>query len=167
MKITTIEGYHQNQHAKHVNFPDYYQKESVERDLATAEAKRSEVDARFCHAIVVEASWPEFDMANRWCWQNVGPQDGQCVEYCSEYPGCPLVLATKHLKERPPHMSQEDWEDEWHDGYRNPGDHGHDGDWIYVHLGKTGYDYGFGEYRFVTGANRDAFASVVESFDGH
>lgn len=162
MKKTTYEAYREDRYETQRKYPQYHTVAQVEENLARVDLRRAEYTEKFPYFVGVEGAWPEYDVATRWAWQRLGPKDGPCGEYCSEYPACPLVLETKYLEERPPHISEEDWEDEWHDGYRNPGEHSHTGTWICVHFSKTGYDYGVGEYRFANETDRDAFASVVE-----
>jgi hypothetical protein len=162
MKITTYESYREARYLTQKTYPQHYTVAQVEENLARVDKNRAEREEKLPFVQVVEGAWPEYDVATRWCWQRFGPKDGPCGEYCSEYPACPQVLATKYLEEKPAYMSDEDWEDEWHDGYRNPGDHSHEGSWTTLHFSKTGYDYGVGEYRFANEADRDAFAIVVE-----
>jgi hypothetical protein len=48
------------------------------------------IDAQFPYRVVVECDFPEWDVANRWCWQNFGPRHGECSSQ-REYAACPLI----------------------------------------------------------------------------
>jgi len=122
--------------------------------------KRLAVLADFPYSVVVEGYYPEHDFCVRWCWQQFGPfQTEKCYEYCSEYPACPEVQATKTIRTGKNQDGSEWSEPE----YSNPGDHAHQGDWTTIWLGKTGYDYGYNEFCFKLEAMRDAFAAVAET----
>jgi hypothetical protein len=49
----------------------------------------------FPHVVVVECDFPDLDVAIRWCWKNFGPHHGECTSSYSEYPACPIILATE------------------------------------------------------------------------
>jgi hypothetical protein len=48
--------------------------------------------------------------------------------------------------------------------YTNPGDHEHEGEWSFLWIGKTGYDYGYGEYCFENERDRDSFLAAFSTF---
>lgn len=92
-------------------------------DLGTpSKEEKNERDDRLirfpCSALLL-LSYPEMDFANRWCWGEFGPINGECREYQSEYPGCNLTYP-----------------------------HSHDGIWTAVWLLKVDYDYGYNEWYF-------------------
>lgn len=135
--------------------------ECIERKMS----QRKGIQDKFPHVVCLAGYWPQHDVANRWLFLNVGPNDGKCVDHHSEYPACPLVLATEKLVDR----SYLD-----HDGkmveyiekvYSDPGEHSHEGVWAGIFLGKTGYDYGLTEYCFKFTTDRDRFLAAVPSFD--
>ncbi len=64
----------------------------LEHDVIDGEEERQRVHAQFPHVVVVETDFPEVYVAARWCWSKFGPKQGECWE--SEYPACPIVLAT-------------------------------------------------------------------------
>ena len=68
--------------------------------------------ADFPHSVLLQASYPEIDYANRWCWQQFGPSDGWCLQRHSEYPACSMN-----------------------------GEHEHKGTWMTHWLAKTDYDF--------------------------
>jgi hypothetical protein len=55
-----------------------------DEERSEIEAERRERTAKLPHTVIVEGSFPEYDVAGRWCWQNVGPRDGECVDSSSE-----------------------------------------------------------------------------------
>jgi hypothetical protein len=90
---------------------------------------------RFPYTVMLEASFAEFDYANRWCWQLLGPADGECLDSYSEYPSC--------LKSEP---------------------HNHEGRWGSHFLVKTEYNYGFCEWYFSNPADQQSFLDQVPTF---
>jgi hypothetical protein len=121
---------------------------------------REETHRSFPHIVVLEGVYPEHDFAQRWAWQNFGPQDGKCQDHYSEYPGCPLVLETKQVVTGSDHQGNA-----WSENvYKDPGEHSHEGKWKTFWLGKTGYDYGFCEYCFKDEADKDKFFAAWETF---
>ena len=126
--------------------------------------KREETIKKFPYTVIVEACYPISDFACRWCWQQFGAMDcKECGEHCSEYPGCPLVLAIeeyviKKSYTKDGHVHEYDFHT------RDPGKHGHEGIWTIVWLGKTDYDYGFGEYYFKNEGDRDKFVANLDTF---
>ena len=101
MKISSWEEFRQDRMSVLAMYPEYYKLEEIEKDLQTNGVRRYEAKARFPHGLIVEGDWPEYDVATRWCWQQFGPYDGQCLEHYSEYPACPVVLETKKMLVRP------------------------------------------------------------------
>jgi len=85
---------------------------------------------------MLKVAFPELDFANRWCWQNFGPCDGECMQRDSAYPVCDRVEA-----------------------------HSHAGTWTSYFLAKTEYDYGFNEWYFRDSTDRDRFSSNVEGIN--
>lgn len=122
---------------------------------------RKEKVKEFPFTCIVKGAYPEIDNATRWCWQHFGPMHGKCLERHSEYPGCPLVLATEYVIEG----CWKDKEGKEHKctskGYRDVEPHEHEGIWCEMWLGKTGYDYGNAEFYFKNEADKDAFVMAV------
>ena len=54
-------------------------------ERAAQELDRNERLLRFPYSVMLQVSYPELDFANRWCWQNFGPSDGECDQRYSEY----------------------------------------------------------------------------------
>jgi hypothetical protein len=126
--------------------------------------ERVKMLANYPYSTVLEGYYPEHDYAIRWCWQNISPPNGTCSDWHSEYPACPLVLATAYVEQgvlRPKDGTETPWE---RVSYKDPGKHEHDGAWSSLWLGKTDYDYGFREYGFVNQADRERFLSAFPTF---
>jgi len=88
--------------------------------------------ARFPFTVILLVAVPEMDFANRWCWLNFGPADGQCMQFQSEYPACTLAQM-----------------------------HSHTGKWCEYWLEKIDYDFGFCEWYFAEESHRDNFLAFV------
>lgn len=129
--------------------------------------KRAEILVKFPYSVILTGSYPEHDFVVRWCWQNMGPMDcKECHEHCSEYPSCHLVLATEYMEK----YSYTDADGKLIEGeeksYKeSEAAHGHEGVWTSNWLGKTGYDYGSGEYCFQTETDRDRFLAAAPTFN--
>ncbi len=93
---------------------------------------RSKRLARYPYSVILTLAFPEVDFANRWCWQNFGPEDGECHQYASEYPACSIK-----------------------------GSHHHLGSWMSYWIEKTEYNFGFNEWCFRDAADRDSFLKQV------
>jgi hypothetical protein len=117
--------------------------------------ERRQLKAMFPHSVVLEGAYPEHDFATRWCWQNCGECHGECHEMYSEYPGCPLVLATGRIERIRGRDVMK---------YEKVAAHLHQGSWTKKWLGKTAYDYGFGEFYFASEADLERFISAVPTF---
>lgn len=126
-----------------------------DEDRRETEIERRGSKARFPHTVIVEGAVDDYDFANRWCWQNVGPCDGECMESYSQYPGCPLVLATVRVESKDGRERKK---------YSKVEAHSHQGPWTWYFFGKTEYDYGFGEYYFARELDRNRFVAAVPSF---
>lgn len=137
---------------------------SVDEFLEAAELGEPEdhqaVHAQFPYVVLVECDVPELDVAMRWCWTCFGPLDGKCWSG-SEYPACPIVMATEHSAER---MGA--------DGkiykikkYDRVADHSHTGEWTVIWLGKTDYNHGFAEFCFRVDAHKNRFLQRVPKID--
>lgn len=156
LKIKTTEEFHEIYSAWYERRPEHHSR-------AKSEEKRAVLLVKFPYTVLVEASWVEGDVPDRWCWQQFGPRNGPCQDHYSEYPACPLVLATRHEKlytytEADGTTGESaDWE------FTKPEEHSHEGVWDCIPLGKTGYDFGFLEWGFTTPERRDRFKDVVES----
>lgn len=109
--------------------------DSVE-ERAVQEVGRNERLSRFPYSAMLKVSFPELDFANRWCWQNFGPGDGECLQHHSEYRVCDLT-----------------------------GPHAHAGKWASHWFVKTDYDFGFNEWYFAERADRDLFVANVDEIN--
>lgn len=94
--------------------------------------ERNERLSRFPFSVILQVAYPELDFANRWCWQNFGPTDGECLQKQSQYPACNL--------ETP---------------------HSHSGNWITCWIDKIDYDFGFNEWCFCRESDRDLFLEYL------
>ena len=120
---------------------------------------RDSLHERFTHSVVVAGDFPEVDVAVRWCWLNFGPQQGVCWSH-TEYPACPIVLATEFTKEKEAHGEVYQIK-----AYHNVEQHSHTGCWAIFWLGKTEYDHGFAEFYFAEKHQQDAFVDSVQDID--
>lgn len=100
------------------------------------EVKRNERLSRFPHSVMLKVSFPERDFANRWCWQNFGPGDGECADQYSEYSAC---------------------------GRNEP--HSHAGRWMSYWFVKTDYDFGFNEWYFAESADRESLMANLDNIN--
>lgn len=130
------------------------------------EIRRAEALKEFPFTVMVEACYPVNDFASRWCWQTFGPMECKvCGEHCSEYPGCPKVLAIEPYTIPKFYIKDDGVVHNYNFHTRDPGEHGHEGTWVIVWLGKTYYDYGFSEYFFKDELSRDKFVQAVPDFN--
>jgi hypothetical protein len=85
-----------------------------------------------------------------------------CEEHLSYYPGCSIILSTAYT-EKITCVDKDGNTKEWEDVcYKEEEEqHGHEGIWTFFWLGKTNYDYGFGEYYFQKESDRDRFLEVI------
>jgi hypothetical protein len=93
--------------------------------------RRTRLD-RFPHSVMLELAFPELDCAERWCWQHIGPIDGECRQKYSEYRVC--FVDTEHV-----HVGK--WTSHWYE--------------------KTDYDFGYCEFYFLHALDRDRFAEQL------
>lgn len=100
------------------------------------EASRNEFIKRFPFSVMLKVSYPELDFANRWCWQKLGPSNGECYQAYSEYRVC--------------------LESESHE---------HSGIWTSHWLEKTDYNFGFNEWYFSSIEDRDMFIAVLDEIN--
>ena len=108
---------------------------SVE-DRAAETADRNMHLSRFPYSVMLQVAYPELDYANRWCWQNFGPGDGQCLQRDSEYRVCERV-----------------------------DDHSHVGKWMSHWWAKIDYDFGFNEWYFAESDDRELFVANIENIN--
>lgn len=171
MEVSTYEALveEERQHLQYraEHYPDNYALVAHNREegLLRINQKRSELRARFPYAVVAEGGYPEHDYARRWCWQNIGPEAGPCSSWQCDYPGCPLALATEIIERG----AWEDKSGEVHNyvqkRHSDPGEHSHEGEWTYLWLGKTGYDFGFSEFYFANETERQNFLAAFPTFN--
>ena len=102
-------------------------------ERAAQERERQERLSRFPHCVMLQVSFPEVDFANRWCWQNFGPSDGECFQRHSQYRVCDVAEP-----------------------------HAHAGRWTSHWFVKTDYDFGFNEWYFVEANDWQRFLANVE-----
>lgn len=136
-----------------------------DKRMSDRQEKRDRLKEEFPYTAILEGCYPEHDFVYRWCWQNIGPHHGLCQEgESSQYVGCPIVLATKHTVTGwypDKNGNRVDWEEE---AYQDVEEHSHVGNWCYLWLGKTGYDYGYAEYYFKSESDRDRFLAAIPVF---
>ena len=130
----------------------------------TFDLEREKLLVQFPFTVVATGEYPEHDYARRWCWQNISPENGRCATVHGDYPACPLVLATERTE-------QVNWRDKSGNDhscerkrYTEPGNHEHTGEWSFLWLGKTGYDYGYGEFCFRNERDLENFLVVFPTF---
>ncbi len=149
LKIATYERFLEANHGKEAYCQD----------------KRQPALIKFPYKVITEGYHPVHEYSTRWCWQNFGDKDcKECAEHYSEYPGCPLVLATEEYVIKRSHPDSSGVIRTWEEKSRKPSDHGHEGTWTTVWLGKTGYDYGFMEWYFDNETDLNTFVNNIPSF---
>jgi len=116
-------------------------------------AERDQLHVRFLHGVVVECDFPEWDVANRWCWQNCGPRHGECSSQ-PQYATCPVILPTERIEKTNWGGQQLELK-----RYSSVPVHHHVGIWTTYWFGKTDYDHGFGEFCF---SNENDLAKFLE-----
>jgi hypothetical protein len=128
---------------------------ALEDTLASAEIRD-----QFPFAVIVEADYPEWDVAERWCWQTFGPRHGEC-NWGTDYAACPKILATEKTlttvvngREEFKYMT-----------YSNPEKHSHAGAWTTYWFGKTSYDHGYGAFCFSNENDKITFIAHVPKVD--
>lgn len=105
----------------------------VEADAVAVDRQGRQIRlAQFPHSIVLQVAFPELDFANRWCWQQFGPADGQCYDASSEYRTCSAQVA-----------------------------HSHQGQWTSQWLAKTSYDFGYNEWYFALKEDHQRFIEFI------
>ncbi len=95
-------------------------------------SSRNERMARFPFAVMLQVAYPELDFANRWCWTEFGPADGECMQKDSEYRVCTIDEV-----------------------------HSHSGVWTTYWFEKTDYNFGFNEWYFAKQSHHDLFLDFV------
>lgn len=138
----------------------------MRKGVETREESRQKLLPRFPHSAVLEGYEPYLDFAARWLWSNVSPCDGKCQCRHSEWPACPLVLATKTVRE----YTYKDKDGQEQKGkepqYADPGDHNHEGKWTCLSLTKSGYDCFYMDYLFESEQDRDRFIANLPAYRG-
>jgi hypothetical protein len=107
----------------------------VEYALSDQESRMERIQ-RFPFAVMLKVSYPELDFANRWCWGRFGPCDGMCAQSASEYRAC-----------------------------FDDSSHTHLGAWTSHWFEKTSYDFGFNEWYFASGEDRDFFLATLDEIN--
>ena len=101
-------------------------------ERAEEELSRNQRLSRFPYAVMLQLAFPELDFANRLCWQEFGPADGECTQRFSQYRVCQIDV---------PHSHSGVWADYW--------------------FVKTDYDFGFNEWYFADQSHYDLFLKYV------
>jgi hypothetical protein len=141
----------------------FFSQKAEGRTIRQAE-ERDELHKQFPHVVVTEGADPEIDFAYRWCWRTFGsPRVKECGNHGSEYPACPLVLATEYIRKGTYQGKDGVMKESQEKCYQAPERHGHDGRWATFWLGKTGYDYGFIEFCFSQPEDKEAFLAAAPS----
>lgn len=134
---------------------------AVDQVNADHESRRKALHERFPHVVIVDGLFPMHDLATRWLYQHVSPPDGPCGDHYSEFPCCPLVLATAKQVHRS-YPNKDGTKTEYTETvYDKPEDHSHEGVWQGFFLGKTGYDSGPADYCFLNEADKDKFVAAL------
>jgi hypothetical protein len=107
-----------------------------DEDLQVQMRRRHDLMLRFPHPIMLMAAVPEFDFANRWCWNEFGPAHGQCIDSHSRYRVCDQTRA-----------------------------HSHNGEWASSWFTKIDYDFGFCEWYFLNRQSAEKFEDAIPSFN--
>lgn len=119
------------------NFEEYLAEGDYSPEVrAEEERERNGRLSQFPHTVMLQASYPEIDFANRWCWQQFGPYDGECLDRQSEYRSC---------------------------GLNDP--HSHVGKWMWRFLQKTDYDFGFAEWYFESRHDQECFLANSDALN--
>jgi hypothetical protein len=119
------------------SFEEYFASDDDSAEWRAAEeVERNQRLSRFPHSVMLKVSFAELDFANRWCWQNFGPCDGECLERYSEYRAC--------NRSEP---------------------HSHVGKWTWHWFVKTDYNFGFNEWYFAESVDRDLFLASVDQIN--
>ena len=160
MQISTFEAWLEIEREHNKRTAEHYPAYADPHWQLEIDQKRLEFAALFPNRAVLEGLYDEHDYAAHWCWRNVSPANGNCCDWQSAYPACPLVLSTAYVKRWT--YRDKDWEKV---SYKDPGKHVHEGTWSSLWLGKTDYDYGFHEYGFANQGDRDRFLAAVPNFN--
>ncbi len=139
--------------------------ERLHQSFALTEEQRVLLRASFPFAVVLEGATTEHDFVERWCWQSFGPPTRlQCHDDSSEYPGCPLVLATEEIMVSSYFDKEGKKQEHTYKTYQEVEAHAHDGVWTTKYLGKSGYDYGYNEYYFQNEQDYKKFVEAIPMF---
>lgn len=142
IKISSWQNYqnHKQKDIKYAQEKDLKNLDQYLKGFAIKEKDHSELKKIFPYFSVLEGYSIQFDYLCRLLWNKFGPINGECFDYYSEYPVCPLVLATE--KTRKVISRNKDKEEYWTEikEYFDPGKHIHNGIWNNQCLDKIGYD---------------------------
>lgn len=116
-------------------------------DIEHAKVFRQKILEQFPYAVMLEVAFLEVDYADRWCWQNFGPEHSgpqlwdpkieECLDIHSKYSVCKIPLPHSHVEKR----------------------------WCNFFFVKTAYDFGFCEWYFANEADHDKFLAFVPSIN--
>jgi hypothetical protein len=119
------------------SFEEYLASDDDSREeRAAQEVDRNKRLSRFPHSVMLKVSFLELDFTNRWCWQYVGPCDGECTQRYSDYRVCDCSEP-----------------------------HSHVGKWTSHWFVKIDYDFGFNEWYFADSADRDQFLANIDNIN--
>jgi len=119
------------------SFQEYLQSEVDSPDERAEQERKYRLQLqRFPFNVVLKISYDELDFANRWCWQTMGPADGECNQHNSEYPACDRTEPHTHV-----------------------------GNWISRWITKTEYNFGFNEWFFTEAGQAERFIQNVENLN--
>lgn len=88
--------------AQLADFDTYLESEYPDASGGAADARAAEGRERqirlvdFPFDVVLAVAYAELDCADRWCWQQFGPADGECRQSSSEYSECGLQDPHSH-----------------------------------------------------------------------
>ena len=85
---------------------------------------------------MLELAYPELDNALRWCWNNFGEMDGECIQKDSTYRMC-----------------------------NDQSKHRHKGKWTSHWFVKIDYDFGFNEFYFSNEADLNLFLANLPNLN--
>ncbi len=154
MKLGDWDAYVESRAKRH---PQYAYSES---DKRTFRERRAGLPPRFPHVVTVVGHHEEHDECVYWLWMNVGPKDGPCCQQYSVKPACTTCLAFR------PERRGSDGDVYWECTDDIP-EHESEGEWRYVYIHKTGYDYGYCDYGFTDPVAAERFRAWVASQTPH
>lgn len=146
MKVSTYEtfltedGLTKEQHETNLGkYSQGYMDGDTYHHVELQSVRRERLKANFPFVAIIEGYDIELDKALQWCCDRLGPADGLCWGYSTEFKAC---------------------------DDKTPG-HTHNGEWATFGLGKTGYDYFFNEVYFKQEADMESFKQQVPTLGNY